>query len=90
METTINKSDVFKRAWKIFRGHSEFSYSFSSSLKRAWWVEKENATPKVEKEECKVEIFQVIAEATKPQVSSCVITQEAYDNFYRGCRYFGD
>lgn len=32
-----------KRAWKIFRGNSEYSWSFSESLKRAWWVERENA-----------------------------------------------
>jgi hypothetical protein len=39
----IDKSAVMQRAWKIYRGNSEYSWSFSRSLKRAWWVEKENA-----------------------------------------------
>lgn len=43
MKTTIDKSDVFKRAWKIFKsGHSFYSFSFSASLTRAWEVEKRN------------------------------------------------
>jgi hypothetical protein len=33
-----------KRAWKIYRSHVNHEYkdSFSASLKRAWWCEKEN------------------------------------------------
>lgn len=41
MKTTIDKSKVMKRAWNIFRGKSLYSYSFSDSLSRAWFVEKE-------------------------------------------------
>ena len=40
---TIDKKAVMKRAWKIFKGNSRYSDNFSESLKRAWWVEKENA-----------------------------------------------
>lgn len=28
MKTRINKSEVMKRAWKIFRGKNPYSYSF--------------------------------------------------------------
>lgn len=44
MATTrkINKSDVMKRAWKIFRAKGNpYSYCFSDALERAWYVEKE-------------------------------------------------
>ena len=43
MKTRINKSEVMKRAWKIFRGRNPYSYSFSAALRRAWVVEKANA-----------------------------------------------
>jgi hypothetical protein len=47
MKTTsqISKSKVMSRAWKIFRGNSKYSFSFSDSLKRAWAVEKEDLNP---------------------------------------------
>ena len=104
---TINKSDVFKRAWSFVKNEG---LTISEGLKKSWRESKNNADNfnsfanaiklhmnKLAEEKKnrraqqeKVDVFQVIAEATKPQVSSCVITQEAYDNFYRGCRYFGD
>jgi len=41
MNTTINRSEVMKRAWNIFRsGHSFYSINFSVALRRAWEVEK--------------------------------------------------
>lgn len=42
MKTKVNKSNLLKRAWSIYRGTSVYSFSFSDSLKRAWEVEKEN------------------------------------------------
>ena len=88
---TISKSTVMKRAWRIYRSSFRistclFELTFSESLKKAWSLEKEELNFKTKK----VDVFQILAEATKPQASSCAITQEAYDNFYRGCRYFGD
>jgi len=41
MKATINKSNLMKRAWNIFRGNNPYSYSFSAALRRAWEVEKE-------------------------------------------------
>lgn len=49
MKTRINKSEVMKRAWKIFRGKNPYSYSFSAALRRAWFVEKENARAEIER-----------------------------------------
>lgn len=42
MKTKVNKSNLLKRAWNIYRGTSVYSLSFSDSLKRAWEVEKAN------------------------------------------------
>ncbi|MDR2927165.1 MAG: hypothetical protein LBV41_03020 [Cytophagaceae bacterium] len=42
MKGRYNKSEIMKRAWKIFRGDSEWSGLFSESLKRAWQIVKEN------------------------------------------------
>ena len=42
MKAQINKSQVMKRAWSIFNGKNrDYNYSFSASLRRAWFVEKE-------------------------------------------------
>lgn len=42
MKATINKSQLMKRAWNIFRGNNPYSYSFSAALRRAWEIEKAN------------------------------------------------
>ena len=44
MKTRINKSEVMKRAWRIYRDRNPYSYSFSSALRQAWEVKKANAT----------------------------------------------
>jgi hypothetical protein len=49
MKMRINKSEVMKRAWKIFKGKNPYSYSFSAALRRAWFVEKENARVNAER-----------------------------------------
>lgn len=41
MKAQINKSKLMKRAWTIFKGNNPYSDSFSESLRRAWFVEKE-------------------------------------------------
>lgn len=42
MQTTINKSNLMKRAWNIFKGNNAWSGNFSMSLRRAWEIEKAN------------------------------------------------
>lgn len=42
MKSKVNKSNLLKRAWNIYRGTSIYSFSFSDSLKRAWEIEKAN------------------------------------------------
>lgn len=42
MKTTISKSAVMTRAWKIFKGNNPYSYSFSAALRRSWEVERAN------------------------------------------------
>lgn len=51
MNPTINKSQLMKRAWNIFRGNNPYSWSFSESLRRAWFVEKDNIRYEAEKAE---------------------------------------
>ena len=86
---SINKSSVMTRAWKIFRGNSEFSYSFSASLKRAWQVEKENASPKVEE----VEVI-IVQRSVEPVNRNDEAIHAAMFDYYHGAgsqgRYFGD
>jgi len=41
MKPTIDKSNLMRRAWNIFRGNNPYSHSFSAALRRAWEVEKE-------------------------------------------------
>ncbi len=41
MKATINKSQLMKRAWDIYRGNNPYSGNFSTSLRRAWEVEKD-------------------------------------------------
>ena len=50
----IDKSAVMKRAWAIFRGKSEYSWSFSESLKRAWFIEKDNIRFRAEQERSRI------------------------------------
>ena len=41
MKPTYNKSRIMSLAWRIYKGRTPYSYSFSAALSRAWYVEKE-------------------------------------------------
>lgn len=43
MKPTYNKIRIMTLAWRIYRGRTPYSYSFSAALSRAWYVEKETA-----------------------------------------------
>jgi hypothetical protein len=86
MKTRINKSEVMKRAWKIFRGRNPYSYSFSAALRRAWEVEKANAACRVreaQKESAKTAYRPVLSAAFE---AGCAAY---YRNAVQG-QYFGD
>ena len=84
MKTRINKSEVMQRAWKLFRGKNPYSYSFSAALRRAWFVEKENARAEIERIER--------AAAVIPSHSDMPLLDAS--RYYNGAdsygRYFGD
>lgn len=49
-KSRYNKSEIMKRAWKIFRsGHSFYSISFGVALGRAWEIAKEAKTTEARK-----------------------------------------
>ena len=85
MRTKVSKSAVMTRAWKIYRGNSEYAGNFSRSLSRAWWVEKENAKPKT------VEVYTVRVTPVNKKYDGYLYGAEEY---YHGAgsrgRYFGD
>ena len=99
MKTTISKSAVMKRAWNIFRGrNADYNYSFSASLRRAWWVEKES----IAAQQRKAEELAVWSTPSKPVVKNNTEISDAYaaglieyynDNRgfgFGGRRYYGD
>lgn len=86
MKAQINKSEVMKRAWKIFRGNNPYSYSFSAALCRAWEVEKSNAAyqeRKAQKDSAKTDYRQVLSASFE---AGCAAY---YRNAVQG-QYFGD
>lgn len=97
MTTTISKSQVMKRAWRIFKGSNPYSYSFSASLRRAWHVEKANIRYEAEQAE-QARIAAHIAEVYErrrnlPPVDYALACAEAVTRDYWNARpgtYFGD
>lgn len=95
MKTQVNKSQLMKKAWNIFKGNNPFNYSFSAALRRAWEVEKEN-----------VEYYKRVAEKAEERARWTTINSERNStkvshsfstgilNYYNGAgsenRYFGD
>ena len=83
MKAIINKSEVMKKAWGLYRLFNRYNKitktfynnkiikSFSYCLKRAW-------------EAVKIEMTRLVVEPVS------YITQEAYDSFYSNAKYFGD
>lgn len=47
MKTSINKSELFKNAWKLFRTNSLMS--FGDALKSAWNIAKSTNVPDIQK-----------------------------------------
>jgi len=84
MKTKINKSEVMKEAWHLYRllnrwngvtrkfYNNKIIRSFFHCLKRAW----EN----------------IKAQMKRPVINSapCYITQDGYNAFYSNTKYFGD
>ncbi len=91
---TINKSKLMKRAWSIFYGSLDrdtlsYDMTFAESLKNAWAFEKREANFKPA-ERKQIDVFQLLADAMKPQIHTTGISQQGYDQFYSNTRYFGD
>lgn len=91
MKTSINKSKVMKRAWVIFRGNNPYSYSFSDSLRRAWFVEKEVLRGETEKAERENQTIKVMVHSEALDMGADY--QRAVADYYRTApagTYFGD
>lgn len=97
MTTTINKSQVMKRAWNIYRGNNPYSYSFSASLRRAWEVEKANIRYEAEQAEKAANKARMEAAYQRSLTMPSIEKSEAYNlgaaAYYANARpgtYFGD
>lgn len=93
MKAQVNKSRLMRRAWMIYKGNNPYSGSFSESLRRAWFVEKETLRYEAEKAE------RIVAEA-KRSVRETTVKAERSEAYVRGAieyysnaprgTYFGD
>lgn len=96
MKTEINKSNLMKRAWSIFRsGDSFYSKSFSLALSRAWEVEKANAEYR-RREAKRISEEDMFSAWCQNRASSQLNerrfnpTPEAMESYYRSGVYSGD
>lgn len=100
MKTKVSKSDVFKRAWKIFKGTKKEFYctktytdydftNFGDCLKRAWYVEKANIQSNIEELERLAKQVQIRARRTN-NVNSFIPSPETMNNYYSQSGYHGD
>jgi len=84
----INKSELFKRAWEIYRNSfsfwsNQYTESFSDCLKSAWYLLRKE----MYQSEGKMDLFFALGKATQPVYP---VTQQGYDQFYSNTSYYGD
>jgi hypothetical protein len=97
MKSQYNKSEIMKRAWKIFRGNNVWSGIFSESLKRAWEIAKESIVSAAKQIREKLAMERIKNMPGTPTINGRVVygaAEEAiladwYANAPRGT-YFGD
>ena len=96
METTINKSRLMKRAWSIYRSNNAWSDKFSSSLCRAWEIEKATIAHEARKAAEATEKARLATIASENQNTAIEYNELfhasmiAYYRDARPCQYFGD
>jgi len=83
----VNKSELFKKAWKLYRNSLSvwtFKYerTFSDCLKSAWFLLRKE----MHQAAGTMDLFFTLAKAAEP----VAITQQGYNDFYRGSKYYGD
>ena len=92
MKTQVNKSRLMKRAWAIYKGVNQYSYSFSAALRRAWEVEK--ATLEYEAREARKTAIEAENAARSTRISNASVAwavgAAAYYSNARPGQYFGD
>ena len=96
----FNKSKLMKRAWGIYKGGHE--RTFSSSLRRAWSIEKADMARIVKEEKYRQDTLKFLAyikanpAMLDPNPAANPVAMEKYLNDvrsgskYRGGFYFGD
>lgn len=99
MKTQVDKSEIMKRAWRIFRGNNPYSYSFSDALRRAWFVAKANIAYEVKQAEIAAEKARLDAYHASDEYKAYKASGMSAD-FMAGCAasysnapagtYFGD
>jgi hypothetical protein len=89
----ISRRDVMNRAWRIYRS-GRYSADFGDCLRRAWWVEKENAVYRVKKaeEERWASIWREGYERNEntPAAIDMELKAAVMETYYRSGAYSGD
>lgn len=83
MKTTINKRNVMKRAWMLYRHMNRLYKTFSAALREAWAQEKRIAIRKQE----------AAKNAESPRANADNLMMAGAAAWYRNARpgqYFGD
>ena len=93
MKTSVSKSAVMSRAWRIFRNNSFLFPTFSLALERAWKVEKQIIADKVKEAKWQAEMMlndaaESITAVTKEDAKEAY-AQGAME-YYRTAHYTGD
>lgn len=95
MKATINKSNLMKRAWAIYRSsNTDYNYCFSASLRRAFEVEKQNVEFQNRKAQELADWKRTEAVQTNSKNEYSASYTAGLINYYNagshGRRYFGD
>lgn len=89
------KSEVMRKAWKMFRGtvrtYLQFDFNkFSDCLKRAWQIVKQNIAYKLQQEAEKAEIERLQAWWATDEYKATPKAQVDLSHYYNGNTYNGD
>ncbi|MBP1638945.1 MAG: hypothetical protein H6Q17_528 [Bacteroidetes bacterium] len=97
MKTSVSKSAVMSRAWRIFKSNNFLFPTFSLALQRAWKVEKQIIADKEKKTKWQAEMMLNEAAENVPPIdnqSEAYYRSEAYIRgameYYRTAHYTGD
>lgn len=89
MKPTINKSEVMKRAWTIYKNCRRMFPTFSSALTQAWVVEKANLAKAIKDAEIEANTFERTSVETSGRFDMSHLA-DTLINYYASNSYKGD